>query len=146
VDPIFRAAAIYFFLLIVFRLSGRRTLSQITTFDFVLLLIIGEATQQALLREDFSVTNAWIIILALIAFDFILAQVKRISPVIDHVLEGSPVILVDHGQPIQSHLKGARVEEEDILETARQSQGLERMDQIKYAVLERSGQISIIPR
>jgi len=144
-DPILRAAAIYLFLLFVFRLSGKRTLAQITTFDLVLLLIIGEATQQALLSDDFSVTNAWTVILALVALDFLFALVKRYSPLLDTLLEGSPVILVDHGQPIQSHLKGSRVDEDEILETARQSQGLERMDQIKYAVLERSGHISIIP-
>jgi uncharacterized membrane protein YcaP (DUF421 family) len=50
-----------------------------------------------------------------------------------------------HGQPAAAHLKGSRVDERDILESARPSRGLERMDQIKYAVLERSGRISIIP-
>lgn len=145
VDPLFRASAIYLFLLLVFRLSGRRTLSQISTFDFVLLLIIGEATQQALLGQDFSATNAWIIILALISLDFLFALVKQHSRLFDTIIDGSPVVLVSHGQPVQAHLKGARVDEEDILESARQSQGLERMDQIKYAVLERSGHISVIP-
>ena len=144
-DALLRAAAIYLFLLLVFRLSGKRTLAQITTFDLVLLLIIGEATQQALLSDDFSVTNAWTVILALVAMDFVFALVKRYSSLLDNLLEGSPVVLVDHGQPIPSHLKGSRVDEDEILETARQTQGLERMDQIKYAVLERSGHISIIP-
>jgi uncharacterized membrane protein YcaP (DUF421 family) len=57
-ESVLRATAIYVFLLLVFRITGKRSLAQITAFDFVLLLIIGEATQQALLGEDFSVINA----------------------------------------------------------------------------------------
>ncbi|HWO93567.1 MAG TPA: hypothetical protein VNL92_02270, partial [Dehalococcoidia bacterium] len=65
-ESIVRAAAVYLFLLVVFRLAGRRTLSQLTNFDFVLLLIISEATQQALLGQDFSMTNAFIVITLLV--------------------------------------------------------------------------------
>ena len=57
VDSVLRAAAIYLVLLVLFRVAGRRTLSEMTSFDFVLLLVIGEATQQALLGEDFSLIN-----------------------------------------------------------------------------------------
>lgn len=68
-DAVLRAAAIYFVLMVLFRVAGRRSLTDLTTFDFVLLLIIGEATQQALLGDDFSVTNAILIISTLIAID-----------------------------------------------------------------------------
>ena len=68
-DAVLRAIAVYLVLLLLFRVAGRRTLAEITTFDFVLLLIIGEATQQALLGEDFSVTNAVIVIATLLFID-----------------------------------------------------------------------------
>jgi uncharacterized membrane protein YcaP (DUF421 family) len=145
-DPVLRAAAIYVALLILFRIAGRRTLSEMTSFDFVLLLIIGESTQQALLGEDFSFTNAILVIVTLLTLDVAISLWQQRSHTADRLLEGVPTILVDHGRPLTALMKKARVREEEILEAARRLQGLERMDQIKYAVLEVSGGISIIPR
>ena len=71
-DSVLRSAAIYIVVLFVFRVAGRRTLSELTTFDFVLLLVIGEATQQALLGDDFSITNAFIVIVSLVGMDITL--------------------------------------------------------------------------
>src|SRR5690554_5712212 len=145
-DAVLRAAAIYAFLLVLFRISGRRTLSEVTTFDFVLLLIIGEATQQALLGEDFSLTNALLVGSTLILVDIALSLVEERVPARGRYVEGLPVVLVDNGEPVEEHMRKARVDEADILERARQSQGLERLDDVKFAVLERDGSISIIPR
>jgi uncharacterized membrane protein YcaP (DUF421 family) len=145
-ESILRAAAVYLFLLILFRLSGRRSLSDLTTFDFVLLLVIGEATQQALLGDDFSVTNAFIVILTLLLIDIGISMVQHRSRAIDKLIEGVPTVLVENGRPLRDLLDKARVSEEEIMEAARRLQGLERMDQIKFAVLEVSGGISIIPK
>jgi uncharacterized membrane protein YcaP (DUF421 family) len=145
-DAILRAVAIYFFLLVVFRISGRRTLAQITTFDFVLLLIIGEATQQGLLGEDFSVTNAFLVIAALLVIDIGLSLLKAHVPSVGKLLDGVPMVLVENGVPLRERMKRARVDEEDVLESARQSQGLERLEDIRFAVLEINGSISIIPK
>lgn len=120
-------------------------LSQITTFDFVLLLIIGEATQQALLGDDFSVINAVLIIVSLVTFDILMSLIKRRSPYIGRVIDGNPMIIVENGHLLKSRAQRARIEEEDILEAARYSQGLSRLDQIKFAILEKDGKISIIP-
>jgi uncharacterized membrane protein YcaP (DUF421 family) len=145
-ESVLRATAIYVVLLIVFRIAGRRTLSEMTSFDFVLLLIIGEATQQALLGEDFSLTNAFLVIITLLAIDIAISLWKQHSETANRVIEGVPTILVDHGRPLKALMDKARVREEEVLEAARRLQGLERMDQIKYAVLEVSGGISIIPK
>ncbi len=145
-SSILRALSIYVFLLVVFRLMGKRSLAQITTFDFVLLLIIGEATQQALLGDDFSVTNAFLVILTLVTAEIGLSLVKRRSPHMDKLLDGVPLVLVEDGHVIRERLEKCRVDIGDILDAARKLQGLERMDQIKYAVLERSGGITIIPK
>jgi uncharacterized membrane protein YcaP (DUF421 family) len=145
-DSVLRATAIYLFLLVLFRIAGKRTLSEVTTFDFVLLLIIGESTQQALLGEDFSLTNAFLIILTLIGIDVAMSLWEQRWPRLRKWLEGIPLVIVEHGQPLHERMKWARVDEEDILTAARELQGLARMDQIQYAILERSGGISIIPK
>jgi len=144
-DLILRGVAVYLFLLVLFRVLGKRSLAETTTFDFVLLLIIGEATQQALLGNDFSVTNALILITILMGVDMIFSKLKGQYKKLDRLLEGTPLILVDHGRPLKGRMNESHVDEDDIMEAARINHGLERMKQIKYAVLERDGTISIIP-
>jgi len=144
-ESVLRAAALYAFLLVLFRITGRRALSEITTFDFVLLLVIGEATQQALLGDDFSVINAFVVIATLVLIDILLSLFKERSPRVGRFLDGVPLVVVEYGKPLTERLRKARLTEEDILEAARQSQGLERLEQIRFAVLEKNGQISVIP-
>ncbi|HEY8338766.1 MAG TPA: YetF domain-containing protein [Egibacteraceae bacterium] len=141
-----RGVAIYLIVFVLFRLSGRRTLAQITTFDFVLLLIVGEATQQGLLGDDFSVTNAVVVITTLIALDVAVSALQGRSERVDRIVDDVPLVVVVDGVPLEERLRKARLDHDDVMERARQTQGLERMSQIKYAVLERDGTISIIPR
>lgn len=145
-DPVIRAAAVYLFLLLVFRAFGKRSLAQITTFDFVLLLIVAETTQQALLADDFSITNAFILIGSLFVLDAACDLVRRRSRWFDRVTEGLPLVIVEDGRMLTDRLRKSRIDEAEILAAARESQGLERLDQIKYAVLEKNGAISIIPK
>src|SRR5690606_18671524 len=144
-DAVLRGVIVYAFLLLFFRFIGKRSLSQITTFDFVLLLIIGEATQQALLGDDFSIVNALLVIVTLIINDIGLSLIKQRSSNVENMSDGVTTIMVDNGKPIDNNMQRARIDREDFLESARELQGLERMDQIKYPVLERDGKISIIP-
>lgn len=144
-ETVLRALAIYFILLLVLRFSGRRTLGQMTAFDFVLLLIISEATQQALIGDDFSITAATLVIVTLVLTDIGLAFIKDNFRRISIVLDGQPMVLLEDGKPLRERLDKARVSEEDILQSARKTQGLVSLDQIKYAVLEPDGRISIIP-
>ena len=145
-EPVIRALAVYVLLMIVFRIAGKRTLAQITTFDFILLLIVSEATQNALIGNNYSLTNAALVIVTLVGTEISLSVLKDKWPRLDKWIEGLPLVIVDHGQPIKEHMDKARVDESDILTAARELQGLERMDQIKYAVLERNGAISVIPK
>src|SRR5690606_6181492 len=128
------------------RISGQRSLGQVTTFDFVLLLIIAETTQQALLGDDYSLTSAFLLIVVLLSIDIALSLLKRHSPGIDRLLEGLPLVIVEDGKPLRERMTRARVDDEDILSAARTLQGLERMEDIKYAVLARNGGISIIKK
>ena len=145
-DAVVRAVVIYVFLLVLFRVTGRRTLAQITTFDFVLLLIIAEATQQGLLGNEFSITNALLVILALLGLDLLSQGLSRRWRSFDRWINGLPLVLVEDGRLIDDRARKAGFLEDDILEQARASQGIERMEQIKYAVLERDGSISVIPK
>ena len=145
-DSIFRALAVYLILLTVTRLSGRRTLAQTTVFDFVLLLIIAETTDQALMGEDLSITNATIVIVTLALTDVALSYLKQWSPRLGAALDGTPTILMSGGEVDHSALRRARVDLSDVLEAAREAHGLKRLDQIDFAVLEVGGAISIIPK
>jgi uncharacterized membrane protein YcaP (DUF421 family) len=144
-QSVLRAVAIYAFLLLIFRITGKRSLAQITVFDFVLMLIIGEATQQALLGEDFSVINAYIVIGTLMFLELGLSLVKGWFPGLDPILDGTPLVIVENGKLLKHRITRERVDLSDVLTAARERHGLERLDQIKYAVLERSGGISIVP-
>ncbi len=145
-DAIVRGLVVYLFLLILFRIAGRRTLGSITNFDFVLLLIISEATQNAMIGNDYSVTNGFLVILTLVGLDIALSYLKQRFPAMERYLDGLPLILVDQGRPLKELMHRARVDERDILAAAREKHGLERMDQIKYAILETNGMISIVPK
>lgn len=132
-------------LLLLFRVTGRRTLGSITSFDFVLLLIISEATQQAMVGDDSSLVNATLVTATLLLCNVGLSLFKGRSGLAARLLEGVPTLLVAHGRPLRDRLRRARVDEEDVLSAAREAQGLERMEQIRFAVLEANGRISIVP-
>lgn len=144
-DSVLRAAAIYMVLMILFKIAGRRSLAELTTLDLVLLMVIGEATQQALLGDDFSLTNAVLVIATLIAIDIGFSLVKQRSRWFSRLLDGGPTIVVEYGNVLHERLKRARLDESDILEAARSAQGILEINQIKFAILERNGKISVIP-
>ena len=145
-EVVLRAGVVYAVLLLLFRITGKRALSQITTFDFILLLIISEATQQALIGEDFSLITMAVVVTTLIGIDMLLDRLGMWIPPLGKAIDGVPLVLVEEGQPIEERLRRSRISIEDIMESARSSQGLERLEQIKYVVLERNGALSVIPR
>ncbi|MNF92001.1 hypothetical protein D3C84_746290 [compost metagenome] len=136
----------YVALMLLFKIAGRRSLAELTTFDFILLMMIGEATQQALLGDDFSVTNAILVIVTLIAIDVGLSLLKQRSGWVSRLIDGEPTIIVENGKLLRQRLRHARLVEADIMEAARSSQGIEKLEEIKFAIIERNGKISVIPR
>ncbi|NIY48336.1 DUF421 domain-containing protein [Cedecea colo] len=144
-DNVLRVIGMYILLMIVLKIAGRRTLLEMTSFDFILLLIISEATQQALLGNDFSFTGAAVTIITLITMDIVFGRIKERFPKIEQFIDGSPLILVEYGRPLEKRMRKAGIGKDDILASARMNQGLERMDQIKFAILEKNGKIAIIP-
>jgi uncharacterized membrane protein YcaP (DUF421 family) len=144
-DSVLKALVVYLVLWLLIRLAGRRTLAELSPFDFILFLVIGGATQRALVGQDYSLTNAFVIITTLIVIDILVGLMERDSSFFRKIVRGVPTILVDHGHLLTGRMRRARVTAEEILERARALHGLETLEQIKYAILEASGDISIIP-
>jgi uncharacterized membrane protein YcaP (DUF421 family) len=135
----------FLFVLLVFRIGGKRSLSQITTFDFILLLIIGEATQQALVGEDYSITNAFVVIGTLVTLERLFSTMENRWPAFSRVVESLPVVVVENGKLLEHRARQEGVTLTEILAAGREHHGLERLEQFKYAILERHGGISVVP-
>jgi uncharacterized membrane protein YcaP (DUF421 family) len=144
-DMVLNAAAVYVILMVMLRLAGRRTVATMTAFDFVLLLVIGEATQQALLGDDVSLTGAIVVIATLVILNVGMSLLKQRVPQLSCWLDGAPLVVVEHGRMLDARMRQARIDRDDVLYAARATHGLERLDQIKYAILEASGGLTIIP-
>ena len=145
-EGIAHAGVLYVALVALFRVAGKRTLRDTNVFDLVLLLMISEATQNVLVGEDRSLTQALVVITTLVTLDVLCSYLKQLSPSFDRWLEGLPVVLVARGVPQPVRMAQSRVDESDILQAARETQGLSRLDEIQWAVLERDGNISVVPK
>lgn len=145
-ESVIRAVIVYVVLMLLFRIAGKRSLAEVTSFDLVLLLIISEATQQALIDNDNSMTNALLLVVTLIGMNILLSVVTKRWKRVDRWIEDVPLVILRNGEPIRERLRKERIDENDILEAARASEGLERLDQIKFAILERTGHITIVPK
>ncbi|HET9618451.1 MAG TPA: YetF domain-containing protein [Pseudolabrys sp.] len=144
-DSVIKAAIVYFALWAIIRISGRRTLGEMSAFDLVLFMIIGGSTQRAITGQDYSLTNALLLVATFIVIDIALSFVELRSPFMRRVFNGMPMILVENGVVMTARMRRARITEDNILEAARKLQGLERIDQIKFAILEATGVITIVP-
>ncbi len=145
-DSIVRGLVVYVLLLIIFRISGKRSLSEITTFDFVLLLIISESVQQGMIDSDNSLTNAFLLVITLVGLDILLSLAKQRWEGLRSILDSRPLLLIEDGKQHRKHMERERVDEGDILAAARELHGLARLDQIEHAVLEQGGTITIVPK
>lgn len=142
---VLRPLATFLVILVLFRLTGRRQMSKMSTFDFVMLLVISETVSNALLAWDTSITGALLAVMTFLMADLVLSQAKQHSRSLKRLIEDDPEYLLKEGAEQRERMKGERIEMAEILEAARVSHGIERLDQIKSAVLEPTGQISIIP-
>jgi len=145
-DAVLRGAAIYLILFVLFRIFGKRTLAQVTPFDFVVLLVVGEATQQALLGDNFSITQAAVVIATLLLLERLWDLLAWRFPRFRRVAESRPLVLMVDGELDRQAMRRVQVTEDDILQAARAGPGVESMDQVKHVVLESTGGLSVIPR
>jgi uncharacterized membrane protein YcaP (DUF421 family) len=144
-DIVLRAAFLYLFVIFVMRVIGRRELSSMTPFDLVLLIILGDAIQQGLTQDDYSVTGAVIAVAAIATMQVVTSYVSFRSKRVRRVLEGDPLVIVDHGKLIQENLTRERMTEDEVAEEARH-QEISSLDEVDWAILESNGQISFIKK
>jgi len=144
-DAVLKAVIVFFVLWAIIRISGRRTLGEMTAFDFVLFLIIGGSTQRAITGQDYSLTNALLLVATFVALDIGMSILEVKWPAVRPILNSMPMIVVENGYLLTERMRRARLTEDNIMEAARRSHGLECMAQIKFAILEASGDITIVP-
>src|SRR5947209_672126 len=101
--------------MLMFRIAGIRILPSVSNFEFVLLLIVGEAASQAMLGQDFSLTNAFLVIMALIGLTILFSWLKQRSPAVKRVLDGVPLVVIENGRPIREAMRMTRIVEEDVM-------------------------------
>jgi uncharacterized membrane protein YcaP (DUF421 family) len=144
-EIILRASAIYFFLFALTRGLGKRELSEMTAFELLLLVTVGDLVQQGVTEEDMSVTGAMLAVgtigLWILAGSWVSFRWKGAR----RLVEGVPIVVVKDGQPIMEALRIERVTVEEVLEAARE-QGTENLRDVKVAVLEPDGRFSFIKR
>src|SRR2546422_845955 len=144
-DLVLRAVAVFFFVLVLTRVIGRRELSQLAPFDLILLIILGDALQQGLTQDDYSVTGAIIIVGTFAVLQVLMSWLGYRFPPLRPVLEGEPLIIVQDGKPIEKNLKRERLTLEEVMESARLHE-IGSMDEVEWAVIERNGEISFLKK
>jgi uncharacterized membrane protein YcaP (DUF421 family) len=144
-DLVVRAVIVFFFVLVLTRVIGRRELSQLAPFDLILLIILGDALQQGLTQDDYSVTGAVLIVGTFALLQVLMSWLSYRFPPVRPVLEGEPLIVVEDGKPIDKNLKRERITLEDLMESARLHE-IRSLDEVQWAVLERNGEISFLKK
>ena len=144
-ELVIRATLLFWFVFLLTRGMKKRTLGDLAPFELLFLIVVGDLVQTGVTQEDYSVTGS---VLALSTFGFwatLLTWVSWRSRRARTLIEGVPLVLVSDGQPVQAALDLEQMPIEEVLEAARQA-GIADIDDVRLAVLEPSGRISIIKR
>jgi uncharacterized membrane protein YcaP (DUF421 family) len=144
-DIALRAAVLYFFLVLVTRVVGRRELSTLSPFDLILLIVLGDAIQQGLTQDDYSVTGAVIAVSTIAALQVATSYISFRSKKARIVLEGRPIVIMQDGRVIEKNLRRERMTPEELAEEMRLQQ-IASFDDVQWAILEPSGSISFIEK
>jgi uncharacterized membrane protein YcaP (DUF421 family) len=144
-DLVLRAVVLYLLIFLVTRVVGRRELSSLAPFDLILLIVLGDAIQQGLTQDDYSVTGAVIVVVTIVLLQVATSYISFRSSPMRRVLEGEPIVIMQDGEVIERNMRRERLTREEVAEEARQQQ-IASLDQIAWAVLEPSGKISFIPK
>ena len=144
-DIVLRGIVLFAFASFVMRIVGRRELSSLGAIDLVLLIVLGDALQQGLTQDDYSVTGAMIAVSTIavmqVGLSYVGFRFRRLRP----VLEGEPVVIVQDGHVIERNLRRDRITIDEVLEEARQQQ-IGSLDDVAWGVLESNGKISFLPK
>lgn len=143
-ETVIRVIAIYAFLLIALRIVGKREFGHLGPFDLVVLLLIPEMLTEALTVDDQSLTNGFIGVATLLTLVFLTSLLAYRFRRAGRIIEGEPSVLVQHGFIVPRNMDRERVSPDELLSAIHEA-GLERMDQVKWAILSTDGRISVVP-
>jgi uncharacterized membrane protein YcaP (DUF421 family) len=140
-----RSVVIYLFLWLILRAVGKRELSQLTAFDLVVVVVMGDLIQQGLTLEDMSLTGAMLAVTPMVLLSVLSGAVAVRWPRVGRVIEGVPVVVVQRGVVVQEALRNERVVLADLLEAAR-TEGIADLRDVDWCVLEADGHFSFLRR
>jgi uncharacterized membrane protein YcaP (DUF421 family) len=143
-DIVLRTTFVYVIILVGLRLAGKREIGQMTVFDLVVLLLLANAVQNAMVGPDTSLVGGIVAALVLLVLNSLVAQLRLRWPRLRRIVEGSPTLLVLHGEVITSHLRREGIDQET-LEAALREHGVAEISGVEMAALEIDGSISIVP-
>src|SRR5579885_161919 len=144
-EKVLRSLVVYFFILLAFRFMGKRQVGQLTPFDLVLLLIISNVVQNAVIGNDNSLGGGLLGAVTILALNYLVVGLAyRFKPV-RRLMAGEPTLLVHNGKVLKQRMERERITLED-LEAALRKSGLTSVERVRFAVLEENGQISVIPK
>lgn len=144
-ELVIRATVIFWFLWLVVRGTGKRSLAELTPLDLILVVVIGDIVQQGVNQEDMSLTGSMLAVSVFVAWTLAADSLSRRSPRVARVLAGEPVIIVQDGKPLMDRLDRERLTITDLKEAARM-EGIADLADVAYAVLETDGKFSFITR
>ena len=144
-DLVIRATVVFGFIFLVTRIAGRRQLSELEPFDVILLVVLGDLVQQGITQSDESVTGTLIVISTVTLLSVSVGWLSFRFGRVRLITEGEPIILIHDGEIIEPNLRRERLTRSDLEEEAR-GQQLSSLDDVRYAILEDGGTISIIPK
>jgi uncharacterized membrane protein YcaP (DUF421 family) len=141
---VLRTTLVYVSILIGLRLAGKREIGQMTVFDLIVLLLLANAVQNAMVGPDTSLVGGVAAALTLLVLNSFVAQLRLRWPRLRRLIEGSPTLLILHGEVIAAHLRHEGIDSET-LEAALREHGIAKTSEVEMAVLENDGSISVIP-
>jgi uncharacterized membrane protein YcaP (DUF421 family) len=144
-DIVLRAVALFVFMVFLTRVIGRRELSSLSPFDLILLIVLGDAVQQGLTQDDYSVTGAIIAVSTIATLQVATSYVSFRSGRARKVLEGLPIVLVQDGNMVDANLKRERMTPDEVEEEMRVQQ-IGSLAQVQWAILETNGTMSFIKK
>ena len=144
-DIVLRGIVIFFFLYVLMRIIGRRELSSLEPFDLILLIVLGDAVQQGLTQDDYSLTGAFLAIGTIALLQLGISYTNFRFPKLRPILDGEPIVVVQDGKAIEKNLRRERVTPDD-LAAAMRRQGIASLEEVQWAVMETSGTISFIKK
>lgn len=144
-EIVFRAAFIFFFLWLITRVVGRSTLGELSTFQLLLYVTMGDLVQQSVTQQDYSVASGVLAVSVFALLTVALTYVKYRWPGTRRVIHGTPLVLVTDGEPAMDAMRAERVTVDDLMAAAREK-GISRFADISLAVLEADGKISFFTR